>query len=105
PRTVKQIDLAFGISINKDVVRRILAPHYPPSADGSGPSGSLSSVTRRIASIALISSDVNRWRADVLGTGGDGSVHPPNRWVRRPGWRRRWFGPVSHVQSSDSMAG
>jgi putative transposase len=30
--------LAFGISINKDVVRRILAAHYHPSADGSGPS-------------------------------------------------------------------
>src|SRR5262249_20615718 len=33
PRIAKQIGLAFGISINKDVVRRILAVHYP-SADG-----------------------------------------------------------------------
>src|SRR5262245_40357582 len=38
PRISKQIELAFGISINKDVVRRILAAHYHPSADGSGPS-------------------------------------------------------------------
>jgi putative transposase len=38
PRIAKQIELAFGISINKDVVRRILAAHYHPSADGSGPS-------------------------------------------------------------------
>jgi len=29
--------LAFGVSINKDVVRRILADHHP-SADGNGPS-------------------------------------------------------------------
>ena len=38
PRIAKQIELAFGISINKDVVRRILAAHYYPSGDGSGPS-------------------------------------------------------------------
>jgi len=38
PRIAKQIELAFGIPINKDVVRRILAAHYHPSADGSGPS-------------------------------------------------------------------
>jgi putative transposase len=38
PRIAKQIELAFGISIDKDVVRRILAAHYHPSADGSGPS-------------------------------------------------------------------
>jgi putative transposase len=36
PRIAEQIELAFGISINKDVVRRILATQ--PSADGSGPS-------------------------------------------------------------------
>jgi putative transposase len=30
--------LAFGVAINKDVVRRILAAHYHPSADGTGPS-------------------------------------------------------------------
>ena len=38
PRIAGQIELAFGISINKDVVRRILAAHYRPSGDGSGPS-------------------------------------------------------------------
>src|SRR5262249_35292468 len=38
PRIADQIELAFGISINKDVVRRILAAHYHPSAGGSGPS-------------------------------------------------------------------
>jgi putative transposase len=38
PRIAEQIALAFGISINKDVVRRILAAHYHPSADGNGPS-------------------------------------------------------------------
>ena len=38
PRIAEQIALAFGISINKDIVRRILAAHYHPSAPGSGPS-------------------------------------------------------------------
>jgi putative transposase len=39
PRIAEQIALAFQqISINKDVVRRILAAHYHPSADSSGPS-------------------------------------------------------------------
>jgi putative transposase len=38
PRIAEQIALVFGTSINKDVVRRILAAHYHPSADGAGPS-------------------------------------------------------------------
>ena len=38
PRIAKQIALAFGISINKDVVRRILAVYYHPSGIGNGPS-------------------------------------------------------------------
>src|SRR5438128_5463705 len=38
PRIAEQITLAFGICIDKDVVRRILGAHYDPSADGAGPS-------------------------------------------------------------------
>ena len=38
PRIAQQIVLAFGVPINKDVVRRILAAHYHPSADGACPS-------------------------------------------------------------------
>jgi putative transposase len=38
PRIAQQIILAFDVSINKDVVRRILAAHYHPFADGNGPS-------------------------------------------------------------------
>src|SRR5262245_62060885 len=36
PRIAAQISLAFGVPINKDVVRRILATHYRLSADASG---------------------------------------------------------------------
>ena len=38
PRIAQQIALAFDISIDKDVVRRILASHYQPEQDCSGPS-------------------------------------------------------------------
>jgi putative transposase len=37
PRIAEQVNLAFGTSINKDVVRRILDRHYRPPRDG-GPS-------------------------------------------------------------------
>jgi hypothetical protein len=30
--------LAFGVAIDKDVVRRILSVHYPPESDSGGPS-------------------------------------------------------------------
>jgi putative transposase len=38
PRIAQQITLAFGIPINKDVVRRILATRYRPKPEAAGPS-------------------------------------------------------------------
>jgi putative transposase len=38
PRIAQQIALAFGVEIDKDVVRRILAVHYRPDSDSGGPS-------------------------------------------------------------------
>src|SRR5262245_50033039 len=38
PRIAQQIALAFGLLINKDVVRRILTGHYRPNPSGAGPS-------------------------------------------------------------------
>ena len=38
PRIAEQVNLAFGTSINKDVVRRILAVHYHSNPDAGGPS-------------------------------------------------------------------
>jgi len=37
-RIAQQIALAFGIKIDKDVVRRILSVHYRPESDSGGPS-------------------------------------------------------------------
>jgi putative transposase len=38
PRIAQQIALAFGISLDKDAVRRVLANLYKPDSDSSGPS-------------------------------------------------------------------
>src|SRR6267143_2678008 len=38
PRIAQQMGLAFGIEINKDVVRRILAARYQPEANSAGTS-------------------------------------------------------------------
>src|SRR5207253_4601943 len=38
PRIAQQIALVFGIPINKDVVRRILAARYRPAPDAAEPS-------------------------------------------------------------------
>src|SRR5215472_2678771 len=38
PRIAQQISLAFGVEIDKDVVRRVLSAHYMPGSDSGGPS-------------------------------------------------------------------
>jgi transposase InsO family protein len=38
PRIAQPITLAFGVAIDKDVVRRILSVHYRPESDSGGPS-------------------------------------------------------------------
>jgi putative transposase len=38
PRIAQQIALAFGVEIDKDVVRRLLSVHYRPESDSGGPS-------------------------------------------------------------------
>ena len=38
PRIAQQINKAFGVNIDKDVVRRVLAKHYHPKPYDSGPS-------------------------------------------------------------------
>ena len=38
PRIGQQITLAFGVDIDKDVVRRILGKHYRPESGSGGPS-------------------------------------------------------------------
>ena len=37
PCIAQQISLAFGVVIDKDVVRRVLSVHYRPDSDSGGP--------------------------------------------------------------------
>jgi hypothetical protein len=54
PRIAQQMSLGFGISIDKDVVRRILAARYQQTPDSAGRPGSPSLVTRRTVCGVLI---------------------------------------------------
>ena len=38
PRIAQQINLAFGLDLDKDIVRRVLASHYKPDPSHQGPS-------------------------------------------------------------------
>lgn len=38
PRIAQQINLAFGLDLDKDIVRRVLSAHYRPYPDNHGPS-------------------------------------------------------------------
>jgi len=38
PRIAQQINLSFGLDLDKDTVRRVLAVHYKPDPDNRGPS-------------------------------------------------------------------
>ena len=38
PRIAQQMAKAFGVEIDKDIVRRVLAKHYRPGSDNNGPS-------------------------------------------------------------------
>jgi hypothetical protein len=38
PRIAQEIARAFGIDVDKDIVRRVLAKHYRPEAGSDGPS-------------------------------------------------------------------
>ena len=60
PRIAQQITLAFGIPMDKDVVRRILAARYTPNPTRRGRPGSRCSAMRRTACGALICFGANR---------------------------------------------
>ena len=60
PRIAQQITLAFGIPMNKDVVRRILAARYTRYQTRRGRPGSRSWVTRKTVSGVWICFGANR---------------------------------------------
>ena len=89
PRIAQQINLAFGTSINKDVVRRILALHYRPEPKSGGPSWLTflgqhegQSVERGPYAMRV------RGIANVLGARAHGSVHASYHRIRDSGRSR-----------------
>jgi putative transposase len=83
PRIAQQITVAFGIDIDKDVVRRILSVHYRPDSD-SGPSRlTFLGYTKN----SLGSCDLFRCESAILRT----------HWVWRSRRYRRRGGPLPDV--------
>jgi len=103
PRIAQQIALAFGIPINKDVVRRILAARSKPGPDSAGPSWL---TVLGHAKDSLWSLDLFRCESAVLHTHWVLVVmdHCTRRIVglRRASRRRGWLGAVPDVQSTDA---
>jgi hypothetical protein len=60
PRIAQQIALAFGVEIDKDVVRRILSVHYRPESDSRVLRGLCFSATQRTVCGAAIYFAANR---------------------------------------------
>src|SRR3979411_1828221 len=63
PRIAQQISHAFGLEIDKDVVRRILARHPRPKCGGQGPSWLFASAEARAS---LLSGDLFRCESILL---------------------------------------
>jgi hypothetical protein len=84
PRIAQEIASAFGIDINKDIVRRVLATHYRPEAGTDGPSW-LSFIGHVKDSLWSVESVLLRidTPAQPLGHGGDGRVHTPDHRLWR----------------------
>ena len=84
-KIAEQISSAFGLEINKDVVRRILIGYYRPAPGGAGPSW-LSVIGQ--ARDSLWSVELFRCESicsKLLGHGGDGHFHAQDHRL----WRRR----------------
>ena len=84
PRIAQQISLAFGVDIDKDVVRRVLSVHYRPESDSGGPSWLtfLGHTKDSLWSCDLFRCESNT--ANPLGSCCDGPVYTSHHWFWRP---------------------
>jgi putative transposase len=92
PRIAQQINLAFGLYLDKDIVRRVLANHYTPDQGDGSPSW-LTIIghakdglwSRDAGPIDLFRCESNASGAPAaknsLGTCGNGSVHSHYHWL------------------------
>src|ERR1700704_1244554 len=104
-KIAEQISSAFGIEINKDVVRRILIQHYRPGSSDDGPSWLtvIGHAKDSLWSVGLLSLRIDAAQK-LLDHGRDGRLHSPHhRLWRRTGGSRR-SGHLPDVQSRDREA-
>ena len=105
PRIAQQITLAFGVEIDKDIVRRILGVRYRPESDAGGPSW-LTFLGHMKDS--LWSCDLFRCESATLRT--HWVLVVMDQFTRRICWfwcsgrHRGWGGSVPDVPASDSRA-
>ena len=103
PRIAQQITVAFGVDIDKDVVRRILGKHYRPESGSGGPSW-LTFLGQ--AKDSLWSADLFRCESlslrTHLGAGGYGSVHSSHHRVWHSPRNCRWAVAVP-IERGDSV--
>jgi putative transposase len=85
PRIAQQISLAFGVEIDKDVVRRVLSVHYRPESGSGGPSWLtfLDHTKDSLWSCDFIPMRIGN-AANPLGPCCDGPVYASHHWFRRP---------------------
>ena len=83
-RIAQQISHTFGLDIDKDVVRRVLAQHYRPDGSGSdGPSWlTFIAVQRQPVERRPVSLRINL-AAQLLVDGGHGCVYAPHHRLWR----------------------
>jgi putative transposase len=103
PRIAHQIALAFGVEIDKDLVRRIVASHDRLEPRSGGPSWL---TFLGYMKDSLWSLDLFRVRIgdapNPLDSRCDGSTHAAHHWVWHSLGNSRWLGALSDVQSRDS---
>src|SRR5205809_7606586 len=102
-RIAQQLTLAFGVDIDKEVVRRIPAIHFHAEAGSGGPSW-LSFIGH--AKDSPWSFDLFRCESAILPTYWDllGSIYTTDCGLCRSPRRCGWGGIVTRVQSRDSPA-
>jgi hypothetical protein len=88
-RIAQQLSHAFGVNIDKDVVRRVLAKHYRPSDAGDAGPSWLTFIAQpkdSLWSLDLFRCESILLLAQPLGDAGYGCFHPPcHRFRRRTG--------------------
>jgi len=105
PRIAQQISLAFGVEIDKDVVRRVLRRSLPAGiAFGRS---FLAYVSRshegQFVELRFIPVRIGN-AANPLGSYCDGPVYASHHWFWHSPRHRGWSGPLPDVPSGDSRA-